>query len=152
VKHYLEPQRDETFVQSLIDEGTVCSLAETRGRHPGGRGTGIDAAFSLGVHVVGGAPIPTWWGMVIATMSLVQLASGVIIDRHYDKELWRYYPAAVFYPSKAVHPKRDHQGQGRMSSLRKRSSSRHLRLMPGPICPDYSCLRYLETGIGADIS
>jgi poly-beta-1,6-N-acetyl-D-glucosamine synthase len=56
------------------------------------------AAFSLGVHVVGGAPIPNWWGMVIATMSLLQLATGVIIDRHYDKGLWRYYPVAVFYP------------------------------------------------------
>ena len=31
-------------------------------------------------------------------MSLLQLACGVIIDRNYDKGLWRYYPVAVFYP------------------------------------------------------
>jgi len=55
-------------------------------------------AFLLGVHVVGAAPIPNWWGMVIATMCLVQLATGVIVDSRYDKGLWRYYHMAVFYP------------------------------------------------------
>jgi hypothetical protein len=35
--------KDETFVQSLIDEGTVCPPAETSGRHPGWAGAGADA-------------------------------------------------------------------------------------------------------------
>ena len=56
------------------------------------------ASYAVHAHVVGASPIPNWWGMTIATLSLVQLATGVMIDRRYDKGLWRYYPIAVFYP------------------------------------------------------
>jgi biofilm PGA synthesis N-glycosyltransferase PgaC len=54
--------------------------------------------YSMGYPPVGASPIPNWWGMLIGTMCLIQLLTGVILDRRYDRRIPLYYFAAVFYP------------------------------------------------------
>jgi len=54
--------------------------------------------YSIGYPPVGASPIPNWWGMLIGTGCLVQLAAGVLMDRRYDRHISMYYFAAVFYP------------------------------------------------------
>jgi len=54
--------------------------------------------YTIGYPPVGASPIPNWWGMLIGTMCLVQLATGVLLDRRYDNDISFYYFAAVFYP------------------------------------------------------
>jgi poly-beta-1,6-N-acetyl-D-glucosamine synthase len=46
----------------------------------------------------GSSPIPNAWGMTIATACLLQLLTGVMLDRNYDKGLLRYFPFAIVYP------------------------------------------------------
>ena len=36
--------------------------------------------------------------MLIASLCLVQLLTGVVLDRGYDERLPRYYVMAIFYP------------------------------------------------------
>jgi biofilm PGA synthesis N-glycosyltransferase PgaC len=55
-------------------------------------------SYSAGYPPVGASPIPNWWGMLIGTTCLVQLLTGVILDRRYDVKLEWYYGVAVFYP------------------------------------------------------
>jgi biofilm PGA synthesis N-glycosyltransferase PgaC len=55
-------------------------------------------SYATGRPPVGASPIPNWWGTLIATLSLVQLGTGVLLDRRYDREVGRYFPVAVFYP------------------------------------------------------
>jgi biofilm PGA synthesis N-glycosyltransferase PgaC len=55
-------------------------------------------SYGLGHPPVGASPIPNWWGMLIATLSLVQLGTGVLLDRQYDRDIVKYFPFAVFYP------------------------------------------------------
>jgi biofilm PGA synthesis N-glycosyltransferase PgaC len=55
-------------------------------------------SYSAGYPPVGASPIPNWWGMLIGSMCLVQLLTGVILDRKYDRRLYLYYFVAVFYP------------------------------------------------------
>lgn len=55
-------------------------------------------SYAVGHPPVGASPIPNWWGMLIATLSLIQLGTGVLLDKRYDKEIVRYFPAAVYYP------------------------------------------------------
>jgi biofilm PGA synthesis N-glycosyltransferase PgaC len=55
-------------------------------------------SYAAGYPPVGASPIPNWWGMLIGTMCLLQLLTGVILDRKYDKELPWYYLIAIFYP------------------------------------------------------
>jgi biofilm PGA synthesis N-glycosyltransferase PgaC len=55
-------------------------------------------SYAIGHPPVGASPIPNWWGMLIATLALIQLGTGVLLDRHYDPEVVRYFPVAVFYP------------------------------------------------------
>lgn len=55
-------------------------------------------SYALGVPPVGASPIPNWWGMVIASLCLLQLLVGVLIDRRYDRSVSRYFPYAVLYP------------------------------------------------------
>ena len=55
-------------------------------------------SYSTGHPPVGASPIPNWWGMLIATLSLLQLGTGVLLDHRYDKEVVRFFPVAVFYP------------------------------------------------------
>jgi biofilm PGA synthesis N-glycosyltransferase PgaC len=47
---------------------------------------------------VGVSPIPNFWGMLVATMCLLQLAMGVVLDNPYDRGLKKYFFVAVFYP------------------------------------------------------
>jgi len=55
-------------------------------------------SYFMGVPPVGASPIPNWWGMLISSVCLMQLLTGVLLDRHYDRSLGWYYGAAVFYP------------------------------------------------------
>jgi len=55
-------------------------------------------SYALGYPPVGASPVPNFWGMLIATICLAQLYTGVVLDRSYDPTLPRYYIIAVFYP------------------------------------------------------
>ena len=55
-------------------------------------------AHALGFSPYGSSPIPNLWGMLIATACLAQLATGVLLDRRYDRDLAKYFPFAVLYP------------------------------------------------------
>ena len=55
-------------------------------------------SYSMGVPPVGASPIPNWWGMMIGTLCLMQLFTGVLLDSRYDRTLLRHYPVAVVYP------------------------------------------------------
>ncbi len=55
-------------------------------------------SYAVGYPPVGASPIPNFWGMLIATVCLLQLVTGVILDRAYDQLLKRYFIVAVFYP------------------------------------------------------
>jgi biofilm PGA synthesis N-glycosyltransferase PgaC len=55
-------------------------------------------SYALGYPPVGGSPIPNWWGMLMATVCLGQLGTGVLLDRRYDWHLGRSYVMAIFYP------------------------------------------------------
>jgi biofilm PGA synthesis N-glycosyltransferase PgaC len=56
------------------------------------------ASYSLGLPPVGANPIPNFWGMVIATICMLQLMAGTWMDRRYDPETVKYFPYAVYYP------------------------------------------------------
>lgn len=55
-------------------------------------------SYASGYPPIGASPIPNYWGMLIATMCLIQLLVGVALDRRYDRNLPWYYVTAVFYP------------------------------------------------------
>lgn len=55
-------------------------------------------SWAAGLPPVGASPIPNLWGMTIATLCLVQLSIGTLIDRRYDKSIVRMLPYAVWYP------------------------------------------------------
>ncbi len=46
----------------------------------------------------GASPFPNLWGMIIATACLIQLFTGVLMDRRYDPKMLRFFPVAIFYP------------------------------------------------------
>lgn len=54
--------------------------------------------YAMGYPPVGASPIPNWWGMLIGTMCLAQLMTGVLLDRRYDRRIPLYYFTAIFYP------------------------------------------------------
>ena len=56
------------------------------------------ATWVLGVPLMGATPYPLWWGMLIGTASLMQLGTGVLMDRTYDPGITKYYLWAVLYP------------------------------------------------------
>src|SRR6266508_4457431 len=51
-----------------------------------------------GVRPIGASPFPNGWGMLIATVCLVQLAVGVWLDRRYDRSVGRAFLVAPLYP------------------------------------------------------
>lgn len=53
---------------------------------------------AMGAMPLGISPIPLWWGMLIATLCILQLLTGVLLERNYDREVLRYFPVAVLYP------------------------------------------------------
>jgi poly-beta-1,6-N-acetyl-D-glucosamine synthase len=56
------------------------------------------ASYAVGLHPLGANPVPNFWGMVIATVALVQLATGIWLDRHYNRGVTRFYLWAAMYP------------------------------------------------------
>ncbi len=55
-------------------------------------------SYALGIPPVGAHPIPNFWGMVIATMSITQLTAGVVLDRNYDRSIVPYSVYTALYP------------------------------------------------------
>ncbi len=55
-------------------------------------------SYTVGYPPVGASPIPNFWGMLIASVCLTQLYTGVVLDRNYDPSLPKYFIVAVFYP------------------------------------------------------
>ncbi len=55
-------------------------------------------SYAVGYPPVGASPIPNFWGMLIGSVCLTQLFTGVLLDRNYDRHLLRYYVVAVVYP------------------------------------------------------
>jgi poly-beta-1,6-N-acetyl-D-glucosamine synthase len=55
-------------------------------------------SYAIGLPPIGASPIPNLWGMSIATLCLLQLLVGVLIDRRYDPRIVRFLPYAVWYP------------------------------------------------------
>jgi len=55
-------------------------------------------SYAVGIPPVGASPIPNFWGMAIGTICLVQLFTGLIVDRQYDPGVLRFLPYAVWYP------------------------------------------------------
>jgi biofilm PGA synthesis N-glycosyltransferase PgaC len=55
-------------------------------------------SYAAGYPPVGAHPIPNLWGMVIATLAMLQLLTGTLLDRRYDPDTLKYYPYAVYYP------------------------------------------------------
>jgi biofilm PGA synthesis N-glycosyltransferase PgaC len=56
------------------------------------------ASYAVGYPPIGASPIPNFWGMTIATLCLLQLAVGTLVDRRYDRDIWRLFPYAIYYP------------------------------------------------------
>ena len=56
------------------------------------------ASYAIGLPPVGASPIPNLWGMAIASICLLQLLTGAIVDRRYDRGILRCLPYAVWYP------------------------------------------------------
>jgi poly-beta-1,6-N-acetyl-D-glucosamine synthase len=55
-------------------------------------------SYASGLQPLGANPIPNFWGMVIATVALVQLGVGLWLDRHYNPGIGRFYLWAAMYP------------------------------------------------------
>ena len=55
-------------------------------------------SYALGLEPLGANPFPNFWGMVIATVALVQLGVGVWLDRRYNRSVGRFYLWAAIYP------------------------------------------------------
>jgi len=55
-------------------------------------------SYMAGYPPVGASPVPNWWGMLIGTVCLLQLLTGVVLDRRYDPRIGRYFGVAVLYP------------------------------------------------------
>ena len=52
----------------------------------------------VGVEPLGVSPFPNWWGMLIGTACILQLAVGVSLEKRYDPSLPAFFLVAVFYP------------------------------------------------------
>ena len=55
-------------------------------------------SYAVGLPPVGASPIPNLWGMAIASICLLQLLTGALVDRRYDRGILRLLPYAVWYP------------------------------------------------------
>jgi biofilm PGA synthesis N-glycosyltransferase PgaC len=55
-------------------------------------------SYAVGQQPLGANPVPNFWGMVIATVALVQLGVGLWLDRHYNRTVGRFYLWAAMYP------------------------------------------------------
>jgi len=55
-------------------------------------------SYSIGIPPVGAHPIPNFWGMMIASVCIIQLTVGIILDRHYDRTVLGYAAYSILYP------------------------------------------------------
>ncbi len=55
-------------------------------------------SYMAGYPPIGASPVPNWWGMLIGTVCLLQLLTGVVLDRRYDPRIGRYFAVSVLYP------------------------------------------------------
>lgn len=55
--------------------------------------------YAVGHPPRGGSPIPNFWGMMIYSFCLIQLACGTWLDSKYDPNTARYYPVSIIYPT-----------------------------------------------------
>jgi biofilm PGA synthesis N-glycosyltransferase PgaC len=55
-------------------------------------------SYATGLEPLGANPVPNFWGMIIATVALVQLGVGIWLDRHYNPGVGRFYLWAPMYP------------------------------------------------------
>jgi len=55
-------------------------------------------SYAVGLKPLGANPVPNFWGMVIATVALVQLGVGVWLDGRYNRNVGRFYLWAAMYP------------------------------------------------------
>jgi hypothetical protein len=55
-------------------------------------------SYAVGLAPLGASPLPSFWGMVIATVALVQLGVGVWLDGRYNRGVGRFYLWAALYP------------------------------------------------------
>ena len=56
-------------------------------------------SFAVGHPPRGGSPIPNFWGMLIYSFCLLQLACGTWMDFKYDKGIARIFPVSIVYPT-----------------------------------------------------
>jgi biofilm PGA synthesis N-glycosyltransferase PgaC len=55
-------------------------------------------SYAAGLKPLGANPVPNFWGMVIATVALVQLGVGIWLDRHYNPNVGKFFLWAAMYP------------------------------------------------------
>jgi biofilm PGA synthesis N-glycosyltransferase PgaC len=55
--------------------------------------------YAVGHPPRGGSPIPNFWGMLLYTFCLVQLACGTWLDSKYDPEIVQHFPVSIIYPT-----------------------------------------------------
>ncbi|HKA23901.1 MAG TPA: glycosyltransferase family 2 protein [Candidatus Eisenbacteria bacterium] len=55
-------------------------------------------SYALGVPPVGASPLPNWWAMMIATLSLSQILTGLVLESRYDRSVLSSLPMAIAYP------------------------------------------------------
>jgi biofilm PGA synthesis N-glycosyltransferase PgaC len=55
-------------------------------------------SYCAGLKPLGANPVPNFWGMVIATVALVQLGVGLWLERRYNPSIGRFYLWAAMYP------------------------------------------------------
>jgi biofilm PGA synthesis N-glycosyltransferase PgaC len=55
--------------------------------------------YAVGHPPRGGSPVPSFWGMVIYTFCLLQLACGTWLDSEYDPAIVHSYPVSIIYPT-----------------------------------------------------
>lgn len=53
---------------------------------------------SVGYTPFGSSPIPNLWGMLTATACVIQLLTGALLDRRYDRNVLRFFAYAIVYP------------------------------------------------------
>jgi poly-beta-1,6-N-acetyl-D-glucosamine synthase len=55
--------------------------------------------YAVGHPPRGGSPLPNFWGMLLYTFCLAQLACGTWLDSRFDPEIKRHYPVSIIYPT-----------------------------------------------------
>ena len=56
-------------------------------------------SYAVGHPPRGGSPVPNFWGMLLYTACLIQLACGTWMDSKYDPDILHHYPVSIIYPT-----------------------------------------------------